>query len=202
MLATLALGLALAAGQAAPPPKTIAIFPLHFTEGTETAQETARNTLVKAFEAKGYEVINHSVAVNTWANKIQIPVSHTLPTSRKLLAYGKMLNADYVCAASFKWHTRSIWIGAGPKTKATCWVTLRMINVKQAHIVLDRKNVEADDNEVDSTLEAAVSVLILPITVVSGGPMTPRQERAAQIAIGKALNPLFQQKKIKTRRIR
>jgi hypothetical protein len=107
-----------------------------------------------------------------------------------MLALGKALGADIVCAGNARWHTKSVWVTLGPKTKADCTVDVMIVNVKSEEIEQDAKNVKADSTRKEAGLETAASLLIsMGFTALSGGPKTPHQQRAAQIAIGLAMEP-------------
>lgn len=188
------------------PPKKIAIYPLSFADGTETAVKTAKATLNRVFSDQFLEPISEEAAREAWIKTIELPVGRELHTSSKLLRFGRAVKADYVCSAALKWRTRTIWVGVGPKTKADCVIDLRLIDVKAGTIMLDAKNIKADSNEVDTNLEAAGSVLLFPAKAFSGGPKTPQQERAAQLAIAKSLDPWLAfiegKRKLQTKSIR
>ncbi|HXG23711.1 MAG TPA: hypothetical protein VNJ09_04080, partial [Chthonomonadales bacterium] len=50
--------------------------------------------------------------------------------------------------------------------------------------------VKMDSTAKEDTLKAAGTILLTPLfTVVSGGPKTPHEQRAVQLAIAKAMQP-------------
>ena len=118
-----------------------------------------------------------------------------------LLKLGQELGADWVITGHAAWHTRSIWIGLGPKTKSDCTVDMVIVDVKKKELSLDARQVTMDSTAKEDPLKAAATLLFglvrvegqllltLPLTVVSGGPKTPREQRAVQLAIAKAIQP-------------
>jgi len=114
----------------------------------------------------------------------------TLPKSAELLKLGQKLDVDWVIAGRAKWHTRSLWVGMGPKTKSDCTVDMLIVDVRKQVVALDAKAVKMDSTAKENTLKAVGAIVLTPLfTVVSGGPKTPHEQRAVQLAIAKAIQP-------------
>lgn len=104
-----------------------------------------------------------------------------------LKKFGKATGADVVLYGSIKWHTRSIWVNAGPKTISTATVTVYAYDVKSGKVTYKRSGLEGRSDEKTDGLKVAGAILISPlVTAVSGGPATPQEQRAAQIALARA----------------
>jgi hypothetical protein len=85
------------------------------------------------------------------------------------------------------WHTRSIWVNAGPKTISTATVSVYVFDVASGKVVYKKTGVAGRSDERSQVLKLALDVLVSPlVTVVSGGPATPQEQRAVQIALGAA----------------
>lgn len=90
----------------------------------------------------------------------------------------------------------------GPKTKADCTVSMVIIDVSKGEVILDSKDVVADSTKVEKGWETAASLLVSAgFTVLSGGPKTPHQQRSAQMAIGKAMEPWLKEQAAKPKKI-
>jgi hypothetical protein len=113
-----------------------------------------------------------------------------LPSPVQLLALGKKWNVRWVIAPRAKWHTRSIWIGFGPKTKSDCTVDILVVDVKNEEVALDARQVRMDSTAKEDPLKVMGTLFVSSLfTVVSGGPKTPHEQRAVQLATAKALQP-------------
>lgn len=190
-------------------PDTVAIMPWVFDKGTLAAQKTAdtyiRDVFTKSlfFREDSYSIVPEDRVVTTWTQGLGCSLAEprkNLPTAKQLLKLGKKLGVDWVVSGRAVWHTRSIWIGLGPKTKSDCAVDMVIVDVKNSELSLDARNVIGDSTAKEDPLTAGLSValglvhvegqyLTLPITAVSGGPKTPREQSAVQIAIAKAIQP-------------
>jgi len=123
-----------------------------------------------------------------------------LPTARELLILGEKLGVDWVITGRALWHTRSVWIGLGPKTKSDCTVDMVIVDVKNKELSLDARQVKMGSAPRENPLKAGTVFLLgaliskgrylsaLP-TLVSGGPKTPREQSAVQLAIAEAIRP-------------
>lgn len=199
MLATVAFAFCAFAPTQNPVPK-VAILPWCFREGTDTAVKTAKDTVSALFEKTNHEVLGVVTVKSAWERDLNMApfpelsngkdTYPALPTPKELLALGKKLNADFVCAGRAKWHTKSVWVGFGPKTKADCTVDMMIVDVKKEEVALDAKDVKSDSTKKEDGAAVAAALLVsVGFTVVSGGPKTPHQQRAGQQAIGKAMDP-------------
>lgn len=201
MIGALAIGITMAAGPLSSTPvivdiqgKTVAILPFVYRGGTRTAMRTVRDTVGRFFDRAGYgRTATHDLR-DAWHHAEMIgPESDPLPpmpSDSELRHIGHDLNVDAVCAGEVTWHTRSIWVALGPKTKSTCSINMKIMNLDNGNDVLDVHDVWADDTEEESGFATAAGILTGGlVTVVSGGPETPHEQRAAQIALSKAFEP-------------
>ncbi|WP_025226814.1 hypothetical protein [Fimbriimonas ginsengisoli] len=178
----------------------MAVLPWCLKGGTESAVKTARETITTLFEKTKHEVLSPAAVQVAWETDLKLAPIPTelkddedfpaMPSAKDLLALGKKLHVDWVCAGRAKWHTKSVWVSLGPKTKADCTVDCMIIDVKKEEVALDAKNVKADSTRVEKGLETAGALLVsMGFTALSGGPKTPHQQRAARQAIGLAFEP-------------
>jgi hypothetical protein len=186
--------------QSAPTVSKVAILPLALQAGTDTAMKTARETLNTLFEKSKHELISPAAVRTSWEDDLkytklpevveQGEAYPQLPEPRALLEMGRKLGADWVCAGRGKWHTKSVWVGLGPKTKAEFTVDLIIVDVKKSEVALDAKGVKSDSTRKEKGLETAGALLVsMGVTALSGGPKTPHQQRAATQAIALAMEP-------------
>jgi hypothetical protein len=178
----------------------VAILPWTLKDGTETANKTAKDVLVTLFEKSRFEVVSSARVLSMWENEMgEAPVKEILnsqdalpamPQATRLLELGKKLGVDLVCAGRADWHTKSVWVALGPKTKAECTVDVMIIDVKKQEIILQADAVKGDSTRTEKGLETAGALLVsFGITALSGGPKTPHQQRAATNAIAKSMEP-------------
>lgn len=167
---------------------TAVCYPWSFAKGTETAQSTAQATVEHLARREGYASIPLDVAKKAWSDMKQShPKNGMIPSTSALRAFGKKVGADIVMYGSVKWHTRSIWVGLGPKTISTATVNAYVLDVKTGKIAYKKTGVEGRSDEKENGLKVAGAILVTPlVTAVSGGPMTPQQQRASQIALALA----------------
>ena len=180
--------------------RKVVVLPWGLAAATEEAQETVRKTVRLMLEKANYEVIPEARAKRVWEEDMAQPaiklyIDHEngltdLPTPKNLLTLGEKLEADLVCAGRAKWHTKSVWVNLGPKTKAECTVDMILIDVKLKEVVLKVEDMKADSTRSESGLETAGAVLVsMGITSLSGGPKTPHQKRAGAVAVALAFDP-------------
>lgn len=184
----------------------IAIYPWCFAEnerGTnEQAVRSVQELLRKSFENRaGMEIIPEARCRSAWIQlgNDDIPLTvedpgqlPRLPSAKKLLEFGQVVGADYVCAGTVAWRVRSVWVGLGPKTKAEATVNVIIIDVKRKEIVLDVRDFSSGSNKAEKWYETAGALLVSwGITLFSGGPKTPHMQRAGVIAVGAAIEPFF-----------
>ena len=204
-------------------PETVAVLPWIYENGTPgariAAKEFLETTLTKSqfFREDSFQMIPDARVTMTWTTDIRHdPGSKRtgLPTPKDLLKLGEKLGADWVITGHALWHTRSVWIGLGPKTKSDCTVDMMIVDVRKKELSLDARNVKMASAPRENPLKAATTILLgfvgakglfsstLPLTVLSGGPKTPCERSAVQSAIAKAIGPWLalhpQNKKIDT----
>ena len=176
-----------------PQPQTVVVYPMIFANGTNGAHEIAVKYLHSILTKIYLVQIPEDKATFTWVKVMHNdpPTPTTgMPSNKELLKLGVKLTADWVIAVRERWHTRSIWVGFGPKTKSDCYVDMKIIHVRNAEIVRDVKNIDGNDTARDDPLKDAGAILLTPfITTVSGGPKTPHEQKAAENALGKAISP-------------
>ena len=191
--------------------ETVAILPWIYENGTPGAQMAAKEfletTLKKSlfFREDSFQIIPEERVTLTWTKDMgHDPGSGKtgLPTPQELLKLGERLGVDWVITGHAKWHTRSIWIGLGPKTKSDCTVDMMIVDVKNKELSLDARQVKMNNAPKDPPLKAATVVILglvsgnfsaLPLTAISGGPKTPREQSAVRLAIAKAIEPWLAQ---------
>jgi TolB-like protein len=181
-------------------PKKIAVLPWTFFGGTETAVSTAQQALSKIFSTQRLEVVPEAKVSLAWEQELgrvapsSVVDSETdflaLPSAKALLELGRKLGVDYVCAGRGRWHTRSVWVGLGPKTKADFTVDTIVVDVKNAEVALEAKGIRSDSTKKEKAWETAGALFLsFGVTALSGGPKTPHQQKAALNAISLAFEP-------------
>lgn len=176
------------APQAAASKGSAVCYPWSYAKGTDTAQTTAQATVEHLARREGYSSVPLDVAKTAWSSlKFPHPTTGRMPTAASLTAFGKKTNAKIVMYGSVSWHTRSIWVDLGPKTVSTATVNAYVFNVSTGKVIYRKTGVEGRSDEKADTLKTIGAILLTPlVTAVSGGPMTPQQERASQIALARA----------------
>ena len=171
-------------------PRQVAIGPWTFNDGNATSRTMVLDTIKRICEHNGYAVLPQEGVDGKYQHMdppINMRGGH--PGMKGLARYASAVQASHLIYGTASWHTRSIWVGTGPKTISTATIDLYIYNAKDGKITF-QKHAEGRSDEKESTLKDVADVLLTPIiTVVSGGPATPREQRAAQIAIGRALRP-------------
>lgn len=110
-----------------------------------------------------------------------------MPTYSALRTIVKDLHASELLFGSAPWHTRSIWVNAGPKTILIAAVNVFVFDVASGKVVYKKSGVVGRSDEKSVIYKLALDVLLSPlVTAVSGGPATPQEQRAVQIALGLA----------------
>ncbi len=191
-------------------PEIVAILPWIYENGTTgsraSVKEYLETSLMKSlyFREDSFSIIPEEQVINTWTKEMgqDLEAQKTsLPSPKELLKLGEKLGADWVISGYAMWHTRSVWIGLGPKTKSDCVVDMLIIDVKKKELSLDARKVKMDNAPRENPLKAATTILLgvagakglfsssLPLTIVSGGPKTPPEKSAAQSAVAKAIRP-------------
>ncbi|MCX6361605.1 MAG: hypothetical protein NT029_17515 [Armatimonadetes bacterium] len=203
--AAVAVGPVATAMQAGPPQaegdgtvrvETIAVLPWHLVDGTDGARKTAKDFLTDILVKVRVDRLSDVKTVAAWqeTNQTEFAPSPQMPTAAQMLRVGQKMGVDWVMAGSAAWHSRSVWVSLGPKTKSTCAVTVRIVDVKRQEVALDVKDLKMDSTAKEDTLKALGTVFISGLfTMVSGGPKTPHEQRAATLGIAKALEPWLAQ---------
>ena len=190
--------------------ETVAVLPFAMQAGTPTAVQTAKDTLIGLFAAEGVLEVEKAKVLRAWVDTLgfkhpgeqyeAMEYVADLPRAQALLKLGQELGVDYVCAGRLTWHTTSKWVALGPKTKAYAYLDLMLIDVEEKLILVDAKRIETDSTRIEKSWETAASLLISSgFTMLSGGPKTPHQQRAAQMAIAKALEPWLLEREVARR---
>lgn len=177
--------------------ETIAVLPWTFQHGAKGAVAAARSFRDTVLTRMGISKEDSGRAVDAYQEANGSPYSVrrlTLPSPVKMLRTGEKLGCDWVMAAILRWHSRSIWVGFGPKTKSTAYLDMRVVDVKKRELALDVAGLKMDDTAKDNVLEDLGTVFVSSLfTVVSGGPRTPHEQRAAELVIAKAMQPWVQE---------
>ena len=157
--------------------------------GSETSRQTGLRSVREVLQKKGYTLISNTVAANAWRKLgLTLPSADNPANVNDLVRFGKTIHAHYVVTPVFSFHTRSIWVDLGPKTVSTATVDIVITDVEQGKTVYDREDISARSDEKFEVVKAGLDILLTPlVTVVSGGPKTPHEQRAVQIAVVKAL---------------
>jgi TolB-like protein len=188
----------LAPVQSADVPKA-AVLPFVMKDGTETAVKTAGDLIEAIVEKARLEPMSKIRVASAWEDLGHQPVREVLqgdaafpemPSPKQLLDLGQKLGVDYVITGRVKWHTKSVWVGLGPKTKADCVVDAMVVDVKSREVALNAEGVKSDSTRKESGLETAGALFVSwGITAFSGGPKTPHQQKAAANAIALSFEP-------------
>ncbi|MFN3728201.1 MAG: hypothetical protein ACK4XJ_00615 [Fimbriimonadaceae bacterium] len=163
-------------------------YPWAFTNGTDTARETAVKAVQEVFQKANYSILPQGAAERAWKS-LQLPTAQPMifPNQSQLQRFARAMEADFVAFGSVNWHTRSIWVGMGPKTISTATVDLYVYDRKANRVVYTKEGVEGRSDEQDTALRVLAPLLISPfIAPFTGGPATPREQRAVQIAVARA----------------
>lgn len=170
---------------------SVVVYPVVYSRnsGGETSRKTGVRSVEEVLQKAGYTLISGTVAANTWRRLgLPLPLTDKPATLSNIVRFGKALKAHYVVTPVFDFHSRSIWVDLGPKTVSTATVDVVITDVVQNKTVYTREDVSARSDEKFDVVKAGADVLLTPlVTVVSGGPKTPHEQRAVQIAVAKAL---------------
>jgi len=170
-------------------PRQVAIGPWTFEDGNVTSRTMVVDTIRRICEHHGYVVMPQPDVERRFHSMDPLRWEAGRPGLRALGRYADAAHASRLVFGTVKWHTRSIWVGTGPKTISTAMIDLYIFNAETGTITYEKKS-DGRSDEKESLLKDVGDVILTPfITVVSGGPATPREQRAAQIAIGRAFGP-------------
>lgn len=177
--------------------KKIAVLPLMFRKNdsesnNKTAIDAYRANLLDAFTKLGIEQIDQAKVNGTW----RLSIGHMfeasrfeLPTPEDVVKFGKDMGVDYVAVSRCRWDVKSIVSFKGIQTRARATIDLWIINIPKSEFSLKTDGAVTDSRENLPDWKVAVSLLILPITFLSGGPETPHMVRSGQMSVAKALAP-------------
>jgi hypothetical protein len=165
--------------------------PWIFEEGTDTARSSAMTTVEEILQKAGFKVVPRDIAVAAWdKGDYDVSTFSTMPSRADLRTFGRNVAASTLAYGTVEWHTRSIWVNAGPKTISTCTVSVAIMDVSSGRVTYKRSGVAGRSDERSNVWKLAADVLMTPlVTAVSGGPATPQEQRASQIALGLAYRP-------------
>ena len=169
----------------------IAVYPWDFKDGNVTSREMVLETVRKIAEHSGYTVLPHEAVKRKFNSLVPaVALRKGLPIKSDLARFAAAVHANIIIFGNTNWHTRSIWVGAGPKTISTASVDVYVYDDRTRSVTFQKRGVEGRSDEKEQALKVVLSVLVTPlVTTVSGGPATPREQRAVQIALGRALEP-------------
>ena len=168
---------------------TIVAYPWAFDKATDTAKKAVHRIANEICRKGGFEVVPGDTASSEWRRADRrLPTIGHLANRETLMSYGQAIHANFVMYGSVSWHTRSIWVNAGPKTISTATVDVYVMDVATGSNVYEKHDVEGRSDEKSQALKIVGDILLTPlVSAVSGGPAAPREERAAQIAMSRAL---------------
>jgi hypothetical protein len=173
------------------PRGTVVVYPVVFSRnsGDDTSRKTAVRSVQEVLQKAGYTMISNTVASNAWRHMgIPMPMADSPASTADIVRFGQGIKARYVVSVVFDFHSRSIWVDLGPRTVSTVTMDVVITDVEQGKTVYDREDISGRSDEKFDLLKAGADILITPlVTVVSGGPKTHHEQRAAQIAVSKAL---------------
>lgn len=173
----------------APSRGSVAVFPVVFDDsGTTTSRAKAKEAMAEIFRKGGFKVLDDAAASKAWRSRgFRVPTSLRPPTTAQLASFGRTAGVKYVSTAIVTFHTRSIWVNLGPKTISNSTVAVTIVESSTGKVVYERDGEGRSDEKTDN-LKVVGALLISPlVTAVSGGPKTPQETRAAQIASTRAL---------------
>jgi len=167
---------------------TAVAYPWAFENGTETARKSVYRTASEIAKRANFSAVPFEVSQANWTvSEYRNPTINSLINTATLQTFGQSLKANVVIYGSTSWHTRSIWVNAGPKTILTATVSVYVMDVASGATLYNRTKVEGRSDEKSNILKVAGAILFTPlVTAVSGGPAAPQEERASQIALAKA----------------
>jgi hypothetical protein len=171
--------------------REVAICPWTFTDGNVTSRTMVIDTIRGILEHNGFAVLPQHDMEDRYSHfGGGIGWHRANPDLGDLARWAAASGANHLVFGRTSWHTRSIWVGTGPKTISTATVDLYVYNARTNTVTYQRQGATGRSDESENAVKDVLDVFVTPlVTVVSGGPATPREQRAAQIAIGRALRP-------------
>ncbi len=188
LLAVATLGSGVVTAQA-PSRGSIAVFPMIYDQsGTDTSRAKAADALAEIFTKGGFKLVKPADPLKSWRGMgFRVPTMARPATVEQLVSFGRAVGVRYVCTASVTFHTRSIWVNLGPKTISSCHMNVTIVDTRTGAVTYEAEGDGRSDEKSDK-LKVAAALLVTPlVTAVSGGPKTPQETRAAQIAASVAL---------------
>jgi hypothetical protein len=169
---------------------TVVVYPVVYNRdsGSKGSREAAVQAVGEALQKAGYTLISDTVAENTWKKmEIAFPLSGKAASLESIVRFGKEIKAQYVVAPAFDFYSRSFWVVLGPRTVSNATVDVVITDVDNGRVAYARQNILGRSDEKADVVKAVADVLVTPlVTVVSGGPKTPQEQRAVRIAVAKA----------------
>jgi hypothetical protein len=170
---------------------TVAVYPVVFSHnsGDGTSRKTAIRSIEETLQKGGFTLISDRVSANTW-RRLGLPNPGDDEPARRsdLVRLGTELKARFVVSAVVNFHSRSIWVDLGPRTVSSATVDISITDTTADKTVYSRQDVTGRSDEKFDFVKAGADLLITPlVTIVSGGPKTPHEQRAVQIAVAKAM---------------
>ena len=194
--ATLLIGATPVAGLCQSSPASVAVMPVLFQKGTARAERTGKEVLNSLLDAAKTTRVPQDQILKAWQDTTGAPWPEKpthLATREEMLAVGRAVNAELVMETLVKWHNRTVWVSLGPKVKSDCTVTCLILNTATGETVLEAKDIKMDDTAREDVVRAVggavlSGAIVVPVLTTGGDP-TPHQQRAVQLALGKALSP-------------
>jgi hypothetical protein len=170
---------------------TVVVYPVIFNHnsGDTTSRKTAVRSVEESLQKGGFTLVSGMLAANTW-RRLGLPMATADDPARRtdLVRLGTELKARFVVSAVVLFHTRSIWVDLGPRTVSSATVDIVITDVNDDKTVYSRQDVTGRSDEKFDLAKAGADLLVTPlVTMVSGGPKTPHEQRAVQIAVAKAM---------------
>ena len=170
---------------------TVVIYPVVYNRnsGAKGSREAGVQAVSEALQKAGYTLISDTVAENTWKRMEIVMTTTGKPASlENIVRFGKEIKAQYVVAPAFDFYSRSIWVVLGPRTVSNATVDVVITDIENAKVAYTRQDILGRSDEKGDVIKGVADVLVTPlVTVVSGGPKTPQEQRAVRIAVAKAL---------------
>ena len=177
------------------PAGSIAVMPVLFQKGSAKAERTGRDVMNALLDTAKTTRIPQDQILKAWQDTTGAPWPEkpkSLPTREEMLAVGRAVNSELVLETSVKWRDRTVWVSFGPKLKSECTVNCLILNVKTGETVLEVKDLKMDDTAREDVFRAVGGAVLsgaFVVPVLSGGDASPHEQRAVQLALGKALMP-------------
>ncbi|MDE2126039.1 MAG: hypothetical protein KGJ62_05565 [Armatimonadetes bacterium] len=170
---------------------TAVVYPIVFSRnsGAHGSRVVAVRSVDEMMQRGGFTLVSRTRAAEAWRRLgMPRPTSAHPATLRELTRLGRAVGARYVVAPAFNFHSRSMWVDLGPRTVSTAIINIVIANASTGRFAYVRKGVTGRSDEKFNAVKAGADLLFTPlVTAVSGGPKTPHEERAVQIAVVRAM---------------